>query len=108
MTTVPIELYRALHKAVVPEQEAEGAARSVWDSSHLATQEDFSTLSNKIVEVKSEIAEIKVEMAEVKSERAEIKGDMGEVKGELKLIKCVLALIVVVLVMPLLRSWLEA
>ena len=92
MSTIPIELYKALQKAGVPEQEAEDAARSVWDNSHLATQQDFSNLSRKIVEVKGEVAEVKVEVAEV--------------KGELKLIKWMLALIVVVMVVPLLKSWL--
>ena len=99
MSTIPIELYKALQKAGVPEQEAEDAARSVWDNSHLATQQDFSTVSNKILEVKGEIAAVKSEVAEVKVE-------VAEVKGELKLIKWMLALIVVVMVVPLLKSWL--
>ena len=99
MSTIPIELYKALQKAGVPEQEAEDAARSVWDNSHLATQQDFSTVSNKILEVKGEIAAVKDEVAEVKVE-------VAEVKGELKLIKWMLALIVVVMVIPLLKSWL--
>ena len=99
MSTIPIELYKALQKAGVPEQEAEDAARSVWDNSHLATQQDFSTVSNKILEVKGEIAAVKDEVAEVKVE-------VAEVKGELKLIKWMLALIVVVMVVPLLKSWL--
>ena len=60
MSAIPIELYKALQKAGAPEQEAEDAARSVWDNSQLATQHDFSTLSNKIFEVKSEIADVKV------------------------------------------------
>ena len=99
MSAVPIELYKALQKAGVPEQEAEDAAKSVWDNSHLATQQDFSTVSNKILEVKGEIAAVKDEVAEVKVE-------VAEVKGELKLIKWMLALIVVVMVVPLLKSWL--
>ena len=99
MSTIPIELYKALQKAGVPEQEAEDAAKSVWDNSHLATQQDFSTVSNKILEVKGEIAAVKDEVAEVKVE-------VAEVKGELKLIKWMLALIVVVMVVPLLKSWL--
>ena len=99
MSTIPIELYKALQKAGVPEQEAEDAAKSVWDNSHLATQQDFSTVSNKILEVKGEIAAVKDEVAEVKVE-------VAEVKGELKLIKWMLALIVVVMVIPLLKSWL--
>ena len=99
MSAIHIELYKALQKAGVPEQEAEDAARSVWDNSHLATQHDFSTLSNKIVEVKGEIADVKVEVAKIKVE-------LAEVKDELKLIKWMLALIVVVMVVPLLKSWL--
>ena len=106
MSTIPIELYKALQKAGVPEQEAEDAARSVWDNSHLATQQDFSTVSNKILEVKGEIAAVKVEVAEVRGEVAEVKVEVAEVKGELKLIKWMLALIVVVMVIPLLKSWL--
>ena len=113
MSTIPIELYKALQKAGVPEQEAEDAARSVWDNSHLATQQDFSTVSNKILEVKGEIAAVKgeiaavkVEVAEVRGEVAEVKVEVAEVKGELKLIKWMLALIVVVMVVPLLKSWL--
>ena len=106
MSAIPIELYKALQKAGVPEQEAEDAARSVWDNSHLATQQDFSTVSNKILEVKGEIAAVKVEVAEVRGEVAEVKVEVAEVKGELKLIKWMLALIVVVMVIPLLKSWL--
>ena len=106
MSTIPIELYKALQKAGVPEQEAEDAAKSVWDNSHLATQQDFSTVSNKILEVKGEIAAVKVEVAEVRGEVAEVKVEVAEVKGELKLIKWMLALIVVVMVVPLLKSWL--
>ena len=76
MSTIPVELYKALQKVGVSEREAEVAAKSVWDNNQLVTKSDIAQLSH----------------------------ETAEVKGELKLIKWILALIVIVQVIPLLKG----
>ena len=52
MSTIPIELYRALQKAGIPEAEAEAAAKSVWSNNQLATKEDTARIEGEVKLVK--------------------------------------------------------
>ena len=48
MSTIPVELYKALQKAGVPE----AAARSVWSNNQLATKEDTARIEGELKLVK--------------------------------------------------------
>ena len=52
MSTIPIELYKALQKAGIPESEAEAAAKSVWSNNQLATKEDTARIEGELKLVK--------------------------------------------------------
>ena len=52
MSTIPIELYRALQKAGIPEQEAEAAAKSVWSNNQLDTKQDTARIEGEVKLVK--------------------------------------------------------
>ena len=52
MSTIPIELYRALQKAGIPEPEAEAAAKSVWSNNQLAIKEDTARIEGEVKLVK--------------------------------------------------------
>ena len=54
MSTIPIELYKALQKAGIPETEAEAeaAAKSVWSNNQLATKEDTARIEGELKLVK--------------------------------------------------------
>ena len=52
MSTIPIELYKALQKAGIPETEAEAAAKSVWSNNQLAAKEDTARIEGELKLVK--------------------------------------------------------
>ena len=52
MSTIPIELYKALQKAGVPETEAKAAAKSVWSNNQLATKADTARIEGELKLVK--------------------------------------------------------
>ena len=52
MSTIPVELYKALQKAGVPETEAEAAAKSVWSNNQLATKADTARIEGELKLVK--------------------------------------------------------
>ena len=56
MSTIPIELYKALQKAGIPEPEAEAAARSVCSNKQLATKEDAARIEGELKLVKRMLA----------------------------------------------------
>ena len=76
MSSIPIELYKALQEAGIPDSQAEAAAKSVWDANQLASKSDVHRLENKIDRIE------------------------GELKGDLKLVKWMLAIVIVVTVVP--------
>ena len=80
MSSIPIELYKALQEAGIPDSQAEAAAKSVWDANQLASKSDVHRLENKIDRIE------------------------GELKGDLKLVKWMLAIVIVVTVVPVLQQ----
>ena len=80
MSSIPLELYRALQDAGIPDNQAQAAAKSVWDANQLASKSDIHRLENKIDRIE------------------------GEIKGELKLVKWMLAIVIIVTVVPVLQQ----
>ena len=82
MSSIPLELYRALQDAGIPDNQAQAAAKSVWDANQLASKSDVHRLENKIDRIE------------------------GEIKGELKLVKwmLMLAIVIIVTVVPVLQQ----
>ena len=80
MSSIPLELYRALQDAGIPDNQAQAAAKSVWDANQLASKSDVHRLVNKIDRIE------------------------GEIKGELKLVKWMLAIVIIVTVIPVLQQ----
>ena len=80
MSSIPLELYRALQDAGIPDTQAQAAAKSVWDANQLASKSDVHRLENKIDRIE------------------------GEIKGELKLVKWMLAIVIIVTVIPVLQQ----
>ena len=80
MSSIPLELYRALQDAGIPDTQAQAAAKSVWDANQLASKSDVHRLENKIDRIE------------------------GELKGELKLVKWMLAIVIIVNVIPFLQQ----
>ena len=80
MSSIPLELYRALQDAGIPDNQAQAAAKSVWDANQLASKSDVHRLENKIDRIE------------------------GEIKGELKLVKWMLAIVIIVTVVPVLQQ----
>ena len=80
MSSIPLELYRALQDAGIPDNQAQAAAKSVWDANQLASKSDVHRLENKIDRIE------------------------GEIKGELKLVKWMLAIVIIVTVIPVLQQ----
>ena len=80
MSSIPLELYKALQDAGVSDLQAQAAAKSVWDANQLASKSDVHRLENKIDRIE------------------------GELKGELKLVKWMLAIVIIVTVIPVLQQ----
>ena len=82
MSSIPLELYRVLQDAGIPDNQAQAAAKSVWDANQLASKSDVHRLENKIDRIE------------------------GEIKGELKLVKwmLMLAIVIIVTVVPVLQQ----
>ena len=80
MSSIPLELCKALQDAGVSDLQAQAAAKSVWDANQLASKSDVHRLENKIDRIE------------------------GELKGELKLVKWMLAIVIIVTVIPVLQQ----
>ena len=80
MSSIHLEPYKAPQDAGIPDNQAQAAAKSVWDANQLASKSDIHRLENKIDRIE------------------------GEIKGELKLVKWMLAIVIIVTVVPVLQQ----